>query len=103
MFFLKASNASLSCGKHLAAPPLAPFRRMSCRGSASDTGKKLLAAATTISSSSSNLEAERCIVEANGDGMRMRSGGGVLRALKILHRSKATVDSLTDEHTWVFT
>jgi hypothetical protein len=76
MFFLKASNASLSCGKHLAAPPLAPFRR-SCRGSASDTGKKLQAAAATISSSSSNLEAERCIVEANGDGMRKRSGGGV--------------------------
>jgi hypothetical protein len=41
MSFLKASNASLSCGKHLTPPlALAPFR-WTCRGSACDTGKKL--------------------------------------------------------------
>jgi hypothetical protein len=60
MFFLKASNASLSCGKHLTPPlALAPFR-WTCRGSACDTGKKLQAAATTVSSK--NFAAERCIV-----------------------------------------
>jgi hypothetical protein len=54
MFSLKASNASLSCGKQLAF-------RLSCRGgSPCDATDKKLEAAATIRSK--NLAAEGCIV-----------------------------------------
>jgi hypothetical protein len=54
MFFLKASNESLSCGKQLALTTC-------CPGSACDAaGEEKLQAAATISSMS--LAAERCMV-----------------------------------------